>query len=148
MIWTPHLTVAAIVERNEKFLMVKETDDGRAVYNQPAGHVEKHETVQDAIVREVKEETAWDFLPEYIVGFYKWHKQDSDTTYVRICYAGKASNHDPEQALDDGILSANWLDFDDIMSMDSKSMRSPMVRKCISDYRNKIEYPLEFITEW
>jgi len=148
MIWTPHLVVSAVIEHEGKFLMVEEQRDGHTVYNQPAGHVENQEAIQDAVIREVKEETAWDFAPEYIVGCYKWRKQNTDTTYIRLCFAGKASNHDPEQALDDGILSANWIPYDDIISMDAQRMRSPMVRQCIDDYRRKIKYPMELITEW
>ena len=148
MIWTPRLTVAAVIERDGKFLMVKERDDEQTVYNQPAGHVENQESIQEAVIRETKEETAWDFAPEYIVGFYKWRKQENDTTYVRICFAGTVSKHDPEQTLDDGILAANWLSFEEIISMDEQRMRSPMVRQCIDDYRRGIKQPLEFITEW
>ena len=147
MIWTPHFTVAAVIQRDGKFLMVEERKDERSVYNQPAGHVENQETIQNAVIREVKEETAWDFTPEYIVGCYKWRKQDVDITYIRVCFAGSVSHHDPEQALDDGILAANWLSYEDITSMNTQKMRSPMVCKCIDDYRNQIQYPLELIRE-
>lgn len=149
MIWTPRLTVAAVIERDGKFLMVEERDENndRNVYNQPAGHVENHESIQAAIIREVKEETAWDFSPEYIVGLYKWRKHDIDTTFIRLCFAGSVSNHASEQELDDGILAANWWSFEEVMSIDSQLMRSPMVWQCINDYRHEIKYPLDFITE-
>jgi len=147
MIWTPHLTVAAVIERDGKFLMVEEHKNGRTVFNQPAGHVENQETIHAAIIREVKEETAWDFMPEFIVGVYKWRKQDVDTTYIRVCFAGHVSNHDPEQALDNGILAANWLSYTDITALDAQQIRSPMVSTCINDYRHKAKYPLGLITE-
>jgi ADP-ribose pyrophosphatase YjhB (NUDIX family) len=54
----PHITVATIVERAGKFLMVKEKSGGRLVYNQPAGHVELNESLLDAAIRETLEETA------------------------------------------------------------------------------------------
>ena len=148
MIWTPRLTVAAVIETDGKFLMVEERKDARTVYNQPAGHVENQESIQDAIIREVKEETAWDFTPEYIVGFYKWRKQDIDTTFIRLCFAGSVAHHDPEQALDDGILAANWFSHEEITAIDAQRMRSPMVRQCLDDYRRNIKYPLEMISEW
>ena len=63
-----HLTVAAIVEKRGRFLVVEEIAGGREVINQPAGHVEPGETFKDAIVREVLEETAWKFSAAAING--------------------------------------------------------------------------------
>jgi len=128
--------------------MVEERDGDRTVYNQPAGHVENKESIIDAVSREVKEETAWDFTADYICGLYKWRKQDNDTTFIRICFAGSVTNHQPEQELDDGIISANWLPFEQLSGLDEQRMRSPMVRQCITDFINGTRYPLEFITEW
>jgi len=148
MIWTPHLTVAAVIEQDGKFLMVEERDGDRTVYNQPAGHVENEETIYDAVIREVKEETAWDFLPQHIVGIYKWRKPDKDITFVRVCFAGEVSQHDPDQALDDGILAATWLSHKELTAMDTQRMRSPLVQQCINDYNGNKKYPLDMITEW
>jgi len=148
MIWTPHLTVAAVIEQEGKFLMVEERDNGRTVFNQPAGHVENKETIHDAVIREVKEETAWDFLPEYIVGIYKWRKPDNDITFVRVCFAGIVSQRDPHQALDDGIIAATWLSHKELTTMDTQRMRSPLVRQCINDYSENTKYPLGMIKEW
>lgn len=148
MTWKPHLTVAAVIERDGQFLMVKERSDNLTVYNQPAGHVENEETIFDAIVREVNEETAWHFTPEYIVGLYKWRKADIDRTFVRICYSGTVKDHNALQQLDDGILSANWMTIEELMNMDTQKMRSPMVRQCINDYGKGSQFPLDFITEW
>ncbi len=148
MTWKPHLTVAAVIERDGKFLMVEEQADGNTVYNQPAGHVENNETIYDAVIREVNEETAWDFVPEYIVGLYKWRKADIDRTFVRICFAGAVSNHQLSQQLDEGILSANWISQTELMAMDNKKMRSPMVRQCIDDFNQGKHFPLDLITEW
>jgi len=148
MIWKPHLTVAAVIERNGEFLMVEEQADDCLVYNQPAGHVENHEAIYDAIVREVNEETAWCFTPEYIVGIYKWRKPDIDRTFVRICYTGSVHDHNPSQQLDDGILGAHWISAESLINMSSEKIRSPMVLQCIDDYRQNKHYPLDVITEW
>jgi len=148
MIWKPHLTVAAVIERNDQFLMVEEQADNQIVYNQPAGHVENNESIYDAIIREVNEETAWDFTPEYIVGLYKWRKADIDRTFIRVCFAGSVNNHQASQKLDDDILNASWVSLTDLSSMDAEKMRSPMVKQCIDDYRLNKRYPLDFITEW
>ena len=148
MIWTPHLTVAAVIERDGEMLMVEELADSRNVYNQPAGHVENQETIYDAVIREVNEETAWCFKPEYIVGLYKWRKPEIDRTFVRICFAGSVENHNPAQALDDGILAASWISSEQLLNMSAERMRSPLVKQCINDYRQGKQYPLDFITEW
>jgi len=148
MIWKPHLTVAAVIERNGELLMVQENDGDCVVYNQPAGHVENQETFYDAIIREVNEETAWCFTPEYIVGLYKWRKLHIDRTFVRVCFSGSVKNHNPTQQLDDGILSADWIPTEQLLSMNAEKMRSPMVKKCIDDYLLGMRYPMDLITEW
>lgn len=148
MIWTPHLTVAAVIERDGQFLMVKERSHLRTVFNQPAGHVENQETVIDAVIREVKEETAWTFCPEYIIGLYKWRNPDNDTTFLRVCYAGTVSQHTASQALDEDILSAEWIATEKLLAMDNQQLRSPMVKKCIKDYLDDKHYPLDIINEW
>ena len=106
MSWHPHVTVAAIIEQDDKFLIVKEQSDGKVVYNQPAGHLEANETLLNAVVREVQEETAWQFIPEFIVGLYRMHVASKNVTYLRVCFSGSANNHSPDQALDDGIIEA------------------------------------------
>ncbi len=43
--WTPHVTVACVIEKDGKYLMVEERDktSGELVFNQPAGHLEQGE---------------------------------------------------------------------------------------------------------
>jgi len=146
MIWTPHLTVAAVIERDGQYLLVDENIKGNRVYNQPAGHVEDNETCVDAIIREVQEETAWQFIPESIVGTFKWRAPDGNT-FVRICYQGQLSNFDASQPLDTGIVAADWLSDDDIAALPDGRLRSPMVMQCINAYQQDQRYPLDLITE-
>ncbi len=68
MVWKPHATVAAIIERDNKFLMVEEFVNKKRVFNQPAGHLDPDESLIDAVIRETLEETAWNFTPEAITG--------------------------------------------------------------------------------
>ena len=144
MVWKPHVTVAAVIERDGKFLMVEEIADEKTVYNQPAGHLEKNESLIDAVVREVQEETAWKFSPEYVVGIYRQHIEASDRTYLRVCFSGQCNEHSPEQALDKGILSAPWLSRDEL-TVQLDKLRSPMVLKCIDDYLTGQHYSMELI---
>lgn len=147
MSWKPNVTVAAIIERDQKFLLVEENADNHVVFNQPAGHLEKDETLIEAVKREVREETAWEFIPQYIVGIYLSPKQHSDISYLRFCFSGRCDKYHPEQALDDGIIQTVWFNQKEIkQNMDR--MRSPMVSQCINDYLSGKNYSLELLNRF
>ncbi|MGH1461142.1 MAG: NUDIX hydrolase [Neptuniibacter sp.] len=144
--WHPHATVAVVVEKDGKFLLVEELSSGEIVFNQPAGHIEEGETFIEAACREALEETAWQVKPQYLIGFYIY-KGGNDTTYHRACYAAEAIEHHAELSLDDGIIRAVWLSRDEIAEQSHK-LRSPMVLKCIDDYLEGRHFPLDFIYEY
>jgi len=147
MRWKPNVTVAAVIERNQKFLLVEENADDHIVFNQPAGHLEKDETLVEAVKREVQEETAWEFIPKSIVGVYLYPNQHSDITYLRLCFSGTCEKYHPDQILDEGIIQAVWFSQEEIkQNMDR--MRSPMVPKCINDYLSGKSYPLELLNHF
>lgn len=142
MDWLPRLTVATIIERDGRFLLVEEYADGEElVYNQPAGHLDEHETLAAAAIRETLEETAWEVQIDAIVGLYYW-THPKGHTFVRTCFAGKALHHHPNQPLDRGIQRAVWLTREEITALGPK-LRSPMVLHCIDDYLAGKRYPLE-----
>jgi len=142
MEWLPRLTVATIIERDGRFLLVEEYADGEElVYNQPAGHLDEHETLAAAAIRETLEETAWEVRIDAIVGIYYW-THPKGHTFVRTCFAGKALHHHPNQPLDQGIQRAVWLTREEIAALGPK-LRSPMVLHCIDDYLAGKRYPLE-----
>ncbi|HAS51675.1 MAG TPA: NUDIX hydrolase [Gammaproteobacteria bacterium] len=140
--WLPRLTVATIIERDGRFLLVEEYADGDdLVYNQPAGHLDAHETLAAGAIRETLEETAWEVDVNAVVGIYYWTHPRGDT-YVRACFAGTALHHHPDQPLDHGIQRAVWLTREEIGLLGSR-LRSPMVLRCIDDYLAGKRYPLE-----
>ncbi len=141
-----HLTVAAIIEKRGRFLIVEELVGGRKVINQPAGHVEHGETFVAAIVREVREETAWRFLPAAINGVYLWHHPSSGERFLRVTFCGNCVDHDARLALDDGIIRTLWLTRDELESR-SDALRSPMVLRVIDDYLKDIRYPLHMFQQ-
>jgi len=142
--WLPRLTVATIVERDNRFLLVEEYADGEElVYNQPAGHLDEHETLAAAAIRETLEETAWEVQVDAVVGLYYW-THPKGHTFVRTCFAGTALQHYPDQALDYGIQRALWLTWDEIVALGPK-LRSPMVLRCLEDYRSGKRYPLDLM---
>ena len=146
MTWHPHSTVAVIVEKDGKFLLVEEESSGKIVLNQPAGHVEQHESILTAAKREALEETAWHVEPQYLIGFYSYPGQNG-ITYHRFCFYAQALEQEQQRPLDEGIIQALWLSRDEIAAQSDK-LRSPMVLKCIDDYLAGKTYPLDFIFEY
>lgn len=133
MRWQPHVTVAAIIEHDDRFLLVKENINKQIVYNQPAGHWEDNETLIDAVKRETLEETGWHFEPSHLVGIYQWQLPDRSKTYLRFAFCGERIKHDTDRLLDKVIVEALWLTLDEIKQLQTQ-LRSPQVLNCIEDY--------------
>jgi 8-oxo-dGTP pyrophosphatase MutT (NUDIX family) len=142
MSWKPDLTVAAIVEREGRFLLVEERIRGRRVFNQPAGHVEDRETLLAAVARETLEETAWHFTPEHLLGIYLWRAPVSGHSTLRLAFIGSVTDHDPIRTLDPPVLATHWLTREEILSRGS-ALRSPLVMRCIEDYLSGRRLPLD-----
>ena len=128
----PDVTVAAVTETAGKFLVVEERIHGRRVLNQPAGHVEDGETLLAAVVREAREETAWQFEPRALVGIYHW-RNPRGQGFLRFAFSGAVSAHDPRQALDRAIIATHWLSPQELRQR-APELRSPLVLRCIEDY--------------
>lgn len=139
MVWKPHVTVAAIIERDNRFLLVEENTPYGLQFNQPAGHLEENEDLIEAVKREVLEETAWHFTPQYVSGVNLWRRNPNSPTFVRFCFIGECYDYQPNQILDSGIIATHWLTRKEIST---KNLRSPLVLKSIDDYFNGQRYPL------
>lgn len=145
-VWKPNATVAAIIEHEGRFLMIEEdTPEGRKL-NQPAGHLERGETLLQAVIRETREESGWRFAPRGLLGVYLADKPDSDITYLRFAFCGEAAAPEGEVRLDDGIVAVHWLRRDEIAAQANR-LRSPVVLQCIDDYLAGIMHPLETIRD-
>ncbi len=147
MIWKPNVVVAAIIERDGKFLMVEEMADGALVLNQPAGHLDEGESLVAAAVRETLEETAWHFTPEALLGVYRWPHPTKGITYIRFAFIGQVTSHDAERSLDHEIVRTLWLTSDEIRAERSRH-RSPQVERCLNDYLAGQRYPLELLKDF
>jgi 8-oxo-dGTP pyrophosphatase MutT (NUDIX family) len=145
MVWKPDVTVAAVAERDGRFLLVEERASGRVVINQPAGHLEDGETLFEAIVRETLEETAWLFEPRAIVGVYLWRPEHLSRTFLRVAFSGELVSHDPARELDRGILRTRWLSRAELGHPGAR-LRSPLVLRCVDDYLSGVRHPLELIS--
>lgn len=145
MVWKPDVTVAAVAERDGRFLLVEERASGRVVVNQPAGHLEDGETFLEAVVRETLEETAWVFCPQAVVGVYVWRPEHLSRTFLRVAFTGDLHSHDPARPLDRGILRTRWLSREQLADPRAR-LRSPLVLRCVDDYVAGVRYPLDLIS--
>lgn len=145
MSWYPHVTVACVIEDQGRFLLVEEnTVDGAAVFNQPAGHLERNESLIQAAHREVMEETGWEVELLGVVGMALYTAPSNGVTYHRTTFFGRPLKHHPDHQLDAGIIGPHWLSLAEIRSASAK-MRSPLVLKTIEHYLAGHRYPLEII---
>ena len=143
-IWKPSVTVAAVIERQGKFLLVEERIDGKLVLNQPAGHLDRGESLVEACAREVMEETAHEFEPTAVVGIYRWHYAAKDVTFLRFCFKGSVGAQ-LSRALDKEIVAAVWLSREEIAARKAQH-RSPLVQRCVDDFLAGKSYPLELFS--
>jgi 8-oxo-dGTP pyrophosphatase MutT (NUDIX family) len=143
--WTPHVTVATVVVRDGRLLLVEEAIDGRQVLNQPAGHLEPDESLAAAAVRETLEETGWTVRLSAFIGTYQWTAPDR-TPFLRFAYAAEPVSHDPDRPLDDGILRALWLTPAELKA-DPDRLRSPLVWQVVEDYLAGQRHPLSIVKE-
>jgi 8-oxo-dGTP pyrophosphatase MutT (NUDIX family) len=145
MVWKPDVTVAAVVERDGKFLLVEERVGGRVVLNQPAGHLEDGETFLDAVVRETFEESGWRFRPEAVVGIYVWRPDPSARTFLRVAFSGSLDGCEAPRPPDGAIVRLRWLSHHELGEPGLR-LRSPLVLRGVEDYLAGIRYPCSLIS--
>jgi len=145
-IWKPSVTVAAVIERDGRFLFVEEQVDGRRVLNQPAGHLDPDESLTQACAREVLEETAHRFRPTSLVGIYRWHYAAKDVTFLRFAFAGRIEGVESRRALDKEIVALHWLTSAELAAR-GDAHRSPLVARCVDDFLAGRHFPLEVLSK-
>lgn len=144
--WQPHSTVACVIEDAGRYLMVEERDkhSGARVFNQPAGHLERGESLLDAARRETLEETGWQVALVGVLGVALYTAPGNGVTYHRTTFVGRPLQQLANTVIDPDILAVHWLDYAAVKA-NSDRMRSPLVIACIERHRQGICYPLDLI---
>ena len=143
-VWRPHVTVATVVPREGRFLIVEEEVRGRLVLNQPAGHLDPDETLAVAAVRETFEETGWHVELDCLLGVQQW-RAPSGSAFVRFTFGAHAVRHDPAQPLDHGILRALWMSRDELAAASAR-LRSPLVLASVDEWIAGRRLPLDALS--
>jgi phosphatase NudJ len=148
--WKPNVTVAAVIEKDGRFLLVEEQTALGLKLNNPAGHLDPGETPADGCAREALEESAYEFRPTAVLGLYlarsRKNSTGEDQTYLRIAFSGELGAHHPQQPLDDGIVRTLWMTPDEIRATAAQGLhRSPLVLQCVEDYLAGVRHPLSVI---
>jgi 8-oxo-dGTP pyrophosphatase MutT (NUDIX family) len=150
--WKPSVTVAAIIEKDGRFLLVEEHTPEGLRLNNPAGHLDPGESPVQGCVRETLEETTYAFAPTALVGVYlaRFERRgvagapDEDVTYLRFAFCGELGATDARRSLDHGIVRTLWLTADEVRASVARH-RSPLLLRCMEDYLARRRYPLELV---
>lgn len=143
----PEITVATVIEKDNRFLLVEEETEYGILLNQPAGHVEEDESLVEAAIRETLEETACEWVPQALVGVYLLQyklKSDEKISFLRFTFTGEIGLIQ-NRPLDPDILRTVWMTYDEIASCPERH-RSSLVLKSIDDYRKGQRMPLSVLS--
>lgn len=147
-VWRPNVTVAAVIERKGRFLIVEEEVSEGLRLNQPAGHLEPDESLIDAVRRETLEETAYQFEPEALVGMYQWRRPKDGVTYLRFTFSGQIIGDEPaaDAQLDSGIVRALWLSAEELAACVARH-RSPLIMRSLQDWQAGKRFGLDLFAD-
>jgi len=144
--WRPSVTVAAVIERDGRFLFVEEEANGRRVLNQPAGHLDPGESLLQAVIRETLEETAHRITPTALLGIYRWRYDKEDVTFLRFAFRARVDGVEAGRALDKEIIAALWLTPAELAARRAEH-RSPLVQQSVDDYLAGRSFPLDVLSK-
>jgi 8-oxo-dGTP pyrophosphatase MutT (NUDIX family) len=150
--WKPNVTVAAVIERDHRVLLVEEQTAQGLLLNNPAGHLDPGESLVQACVRETLEETAYAFQPTGLVGIYLAPPLAAKpapparpgTTYLRFAFCGVLGHLHEGRALDQGIVRTLWLGIDEIRAS-RQHHRSSLLLQSVEDYLAGARHPLSLL---
>ncbi|MDD0824414.1 NUDIX hydrolase [Mannheimia sp. AT1] len=144
----PNVTLACVVHCKGKFLFVEEIEYGKRTLNQPAGHLEKEETLLEGARRELFEETGIRAEMSSLIKIYQWQAPRSQTDYLRFVFAVELDEWLEPSPQDADITQALWLsveEFNHYIQQEGQCERSPLVIQSVQDYLSGKRYPLEIL---
>jgi 8-oxo-dGTP pyrophosphatase MutT (NUDIX family) len=145
--WRPSVTVAAVIERGGRFLLVEEIANGQRVLNQPAGHLDPDESLVQAVARETLEETAHRFTPTALLGIYRWrYDREQAVTFLRFAFLGRVDGVEEGRQLDKEIVAAVWLTPAELAARRAEH-RSPLVQQCVDDCLAGRSFALDLLSK-
>jgi 8-oxo-dGTP diphosphatase len=108
----PYLAVSAAIVRDDRVLIVRRArTPAHGLYTLPGGGVELGETLEEAVIREVREETALDVAPVELVGFRQAIARDTagriERHFVILPFAARLIGG--EISLNEELAEAHWL---------------------------------------
>lgn len=145
--WKPSVTVAAVIERDGRYLLVEEHTPEGLRLNNPAGHLDPGESPAQGVAREALEETTHTFLPQALVGIYlsRFRRGVEDITYLRFAFCGELGPAMAGRSLDQGIVRTLWLSPDEVRASVARH-RSPLVLRCMEDHLAGRRFPLDLLS--
>ncbi|MDR7341989.1 phosphatase NudJ [Pantoea alhagi] len=140
--YKPHVTVACVVQAQGELLVVEETINGKATWNQPAGHLEAEESLLEAASRELYEETGIQAEMAHFLGVQQWTAPDN-TPFIRFLFALDLPERLETQPQDSDIDRCWWLPPQQILT--AAHLRSPLVAESVRIWQSGVRYPLSMV---
>ena len=144
--------VGAIIEKEGKILLVKEAKEiDKNKWSHPAGWIDVGENPIEAVKREVKEETGFQFTPTHILGVFSLFRKDVKEKFnitphaIKIIFIGNISEEKVGELYDD-VSETKWFLPKEIDKMDKNTLRDLDIKKMIKDYFIGKKYPLELLS--
>ncbi|MBI4599665.1 NUDIX domain-containing protein [Candidatus Uhrbacteria bacterium] len=158
-----HVAVGALLEKDGKVLLVHEyvpDHPDHEKWHIPCGWVDLGEDPLPAVIREVKEESGYDFTPTRILGVYSMVRKELEGAFehvggyrqkegyphgFKIIYVGEV---DGEQGSfwEHEISETRWFTPEEIEAMDDATLRDRDVKQMVKDYFAGKRFPLDVIT--
>ena len=127
------LTVSAVIENDGEYLLVEEFSMGDLVINQPGGHIEAGESPEEAVIREVREETGCDVSCGELIGVYLWIHPQTRQQFLRLVFTAQYLGCDPSRSLDANVVRKLWMPRSQVESR-RHEIRTPVVLRCMQDF--------------
>jgi 8-oxo-dGTP diphosphatase len=128
---SPEATVGAIITKKETdikyiLLVLRGTEPYKNYWSLPGGHIDPFETVEHAVVREVKEEVGLDLNPEFLFYFDEIIQEQNIHAVVNV-FTGKATGK--IKLMPGEILDSKWVAVEAALRMELAFFHWDIIKK-------------------